>query len=64
MSKINDIKLGLKFSFSYFSILPVNFKKDDDLSKKDILNNMLFLSFCRVYFRLNYPCNFKFNFKS
>lgn len=42
MSKLNDIKLGLKFSFSYFSILPINFKKDDDLSKKDILNYMLF----------------------
>ncbi len=34
--------LGLKFSFSYFSILPINFKKTDDLSKKDILASMLF----------------------
>lgn len=42
MSKINDIKLGLKFSVSYFSILPINFKENDDLSKKDILNYMLF----------------------
>ena len=34
--------LGLKFAFSFFSILPVSFKKDDDLSKKEILDVMLF----------------------
>lgn len=34
--------LGLKFSFSYFSILPINFKASDDLSKKEVLGSMLF----------------------
>ncbi len=34
--------LGLKFSFSYFSILPINFKASDDLSKKEVLASMLF----------------------
>lgn len=42
MNKFKNIKLGLMFSFSYFSILPISFKKEDDLSKKDILNYMLF----------------------
>ncbi len=34
--------LGLKFAFSYFSILPISFKKSDDLSKKEVLAAMLF----------------------
>ncbi len=34
--------LGLKFAFSYFSILPVGFKKEDDLSQKSVLASMLF----------------------
>lgn len=38
---IENFYLGLKFSFSYFSILPINFKKSDDLSKKEILASML-----------------------
>ncbi len=42
MNRFKDIRLGLMFSFSYFSILPISFKKEDDLSKKDILNYMLF----------------------
>jgi adenosylcobinamide-GDP ribazoletransferase len=38
--------LGLKFSFSFFSIFPINFKKSDDLSKKEVLASMLlFLPF-------------------
>jgi len=43
---IRNNYLGLKFSFSYFSILPINFKESDDLSKKEILASMLlFLPF-------------------
>lgn len=42
MNKINQYYLGLKFAFSYFTIFPVSFKKDDDLSAKNILNSMLF----------------------
>jgi len=38
---IANFYLGLKFSFSYFSILPINFKKSDDLSKKEVLASML-----------------------
>jgi len=38
---LNNIYLGLKFSFSYFSIVPINFKQSDDLSQKDILGAML-----------------------
>jgi len=37
-----DIYLGLKFSFSYFSILPITFRVDDDLSKKQVISSMLF----------------------
>lgn len=36
-----NLYLGMKFSFSYFSILPVTFKKSDDLSTSSILNIML-----------------------
>ncbi len=39
---MKNIFLGLKFSFSYFSILPINFRKEDDLSKKSIIKAMLF----------------------
>ncbi len=34
---MNNLYLGFKFALSYFTILPVKFKKDDDLSKKEIL---------------------------
>jgi adenosylcobinamide-GDP ribazoletransferase len=34
--------LGFKFSFSYFSILPISFKISDDLSSKEVLASMLF----------------------
>ena len=34
--------LGLKFMFSYFSILPVRFAKTDDLSTPTVLASMLF----------------------
>ncbi|WP_321315816.1 adenosylcobinamide-GDP ribazoletransferase [Halarcobacter sp.] len=39
---MNNIILGLKFVFSYFSILPVSFKKDDDISRKEVLNYTVF----------------------
>ena len=39
---LKNIYLGLKFSFSYFSILPIFFKTTDDLSKKEVLGSMLF----------------------
>lgn len=42
MSKFNQYILGLKFVFSYFTILPINFKKEDDLSSKNVLNSMLY----------------------
>lgn len=43
---MKNFYLGLKFSFSYFSILPISFKEHDDLSKKEVLNIMLlFLPF-------------------
>lgn len=42
MSKLNQYILGLKFVFSYFTILPVSFNKDDDLSSKNVLNSMLY----------------------
>jgi len=38
---LKNIYLGLKFSFSYFSIFPINFKKSDDLSSETILASML-----------------------
>jgi adenosylcobinamide-GDP ribazoletransferase len=45
-SDMKNIYLGLKFSFSYFSILPVHFKTTDDLSQKNVLRYMLiFLPF-------------------
>ena len=39
---MNNFILGFKFALSYFTILPVKFKEDDDLSKKEILSFMLF----------------------
>ena len=39
---MREFYLGFKFSFSYFSILPMWFKKEDDLSTKNILASMLF----------------------
>jgi len=38
---MKNLYLGLKFSLSYFSILPINFKKSDDLSQKEVLASML-----------------------
>ncbi len=34
---MKNIYLGLKFSFSYFSIFPIRFKQTDDLNNQDIL---------------------------
>lgn len=39
---MKNIYLGLKFMFSYFSILPVHFDKKDDLLKASVLGAMLF----------------------
>ena len=39
---LKNIYLGLKFSLSYFSILPISFKATDDLSSKEVLAFMLF----------------------
>ena len=39
---LKQLYLGLKFSFSYFSILPVSFQEKDDLSQKQVLGAMLF----------------------
>ena len=41
MKNINDMILGLKFAFSYFTILPMKFKNEDDLSTKSVLSYML-----------------------
>ena len=38
---MQDIYLGLKFSFSYFSTIPVSFKESDNLSKREVLGYML-----------------------
>ena len=37
-----DFYLGLKFMFSYFTILPVRFSEHDDLSTPKVLASMLF----------------------
>ncbi len=42
MNKFNQYILGLKFAFSYFTILPISFKEEDDLSAKNVLNSMLY----------------------
>jgi adenosylcobinamide-GDP ribazoletransferase len=39
---MSNIILGLKFVFSYFSILPVKFKNEDDVTKKEVLNYTVF----------------------
>lgn len=39
---MKDIYLGLKFTFSYFTLLPIRFTKEDDLSTKPVLASMLF----------------------
>ncbi len=39
---VREHYLGLKFMFSYFSILPVHFLKTDDLSTPKVLASMLF----------------------
>jgi adenosylcobinamide-GDP ribazoletransferase len=38
---MQNLYLGFKFAFSYFSILPVKFKYSDDLSSKTVLGSML-----------------------
>jgi len=39
---VKEHYLGLKFMFSYFSILPVRFAKEDNLSTPTVLASMLF----------------------
>ena len=39
---MREYYLGLKFSFSYFTLLPIQFSKADDLSTKPVLGSMLF----------------------
>ena len=39
---LKNIYLGLKFSLSYFSVLPISFKESDNLSDKEVLASMLF----------------------
>ena len=41
-TNLQNFYLGLKFSFSYFSILPISFKVSDNLSHKHVLASMLF----------------------
>ena len=38
---MQDIYLGLKFSFSYFSTLPISFRESDNLFKKEVLSYTL-----------------------
>jgi len=38
---MKNFYLGFKFSLSYFSILPISFKGDDDLSSKEVLSFMV-----------------------
>jgi len=38
---MSDIYLGIKFAFSYFTILPIKFNANDDLSKPNILKYMI-----------------------
>jgi adenosylcobinamide-GDP ribazoletransferase len=38
---MKELFLGLKFAFSYFSILPIHFHKEEDLSTKPVLASML-----------------------
>jgi adenosylcobinamide-GDP ribazoletransferase len=39
---VNNIYLGIKFALSYFTILPIRFKADDDLSHPKVLAAMLY----------------------
>lgn len=39
---MNKIVLGVKFALSYFTVLPVRFKSDDDLSHPKVLSAMLY----------------------
>ena len=39
---MKNLILGLKFAFSYFTIIPVKFKETDNLSTKGVLSYMLF----------------------
>jgi len=39
---MKELFFGLKFAFSYFSILPIQFCKEDDLSTKPVIGTMLF----------------------
>ena len=41
LQKLKHFYLGLKFSFSYFSIIPISFKTSDNLSTKEVLASML-----------------------
>jgi len=38
---MRSLWLGLKFAVSYFSVLPVRFRSDDDLSSSEVLGAML-----------------------
>ena len=38
---MKELILGLRFSFSYFTIFPITFNSDDDLSNPIVLRNML-----------------------
>lgn len=39
---MNNFYLGIKFSLSYFTILPITFKQTDDLGAPKVLSSMLF----------------------
>jgi len=39
---MKEFYLGFKFAFSYFSVLPIKFKKSDNLATKRVLASMLF----------------------
>ena len=39
---LKDIYLGLKFAFSYFTILPISFSDNEDLTKSNIIKSLLF----------------------
>ena len=39
---MKNFYLGFKFAFSYFSILPITFKENDNLADKSVLASMLF----------------------
>lgn len=41
MKNLKNLILGLKFAFSYFTVIPVKFKEDDNLSTKSVMSYML-----------------------